>query len=257
MYTHMKKDKICKFSVIKIHIRYSEINKKIRVCSLKLFLSDDIVNISRRQKTLYLSGFPAFLKGKNMPDAIFTERLILTGADTSLAEARLQYYIQNQKYFEEYDPDVCDENLTLERQTDILSHERELTLSNRGLYYYFFLREDTDHIAGTLSFSNIRPLPRSSASFGYDLAHDLWGQGYAFEACERMLRELTETTTIHRIESRIRVGNDRSAALAEKLGFKKEGILREYAMIQGTYRDHILYSFIQAYSNKTDRHLLK
>lgn len=180
-----------------------------------------------------------------MPDATFTERLIITQADVSLAEERLLYYTENRKYFEEYDPHVCDANLTLEKQTAILTHEEKLMLSNRGLFYYFFLREDTDHIAGTLSFSNIRPIPHSCASFGYDLSHELWGQGYAFEACERMLRELTDTTTIHRIESRIRVGNDRSAALAEKLGFKKEGILREYAMIQGAYRDHMLYSIIQ------------
>ena len=179
-----------------------------------------------------------------MPDAFFTKRLILTGADTALAEERLQYYLRNREFFEKYDPNIRDETLTPEKQADILSGEMKLMQSNRSRYYYFFLQEDPDHIAGTLSVSNLRPLPLSCASFGYDLDRRLWGQGYAFEAAGFMIQRLISTTAIHRIESHVCVGNERSAALVERLGFKKEGILRDYLMIQGAFRDHMLYSLI-------------
>ena len=184
-----------------------------------------------------------------MPDAFFTKRLILTEPDTALAEERLQYYSRNREFFEKYDANICDENLTPEKQADILSGEMKLMQSNRGLYYYFFLRDDPDHIAGTLSVSNVRPLPRSCAAFGYDLDRILWGQGYAFEACSFAINELFATTSIHRLESYIHTGNERSKALIERLGFTKEGIMRESIMIQGAFRDHMLYALI----NKNDR----
>jgi RimJ/RimL family protein N-acetyltransferase len=49
----------------------------------------------------------------------------------------------------------------------------------------------------------------------------------------------------HKIVLRIAVGNDASEKVAKKLGFAKEGVLREELLIRGRWIDHNLYSMLE------------
>jgi RimJ/RimL family protein N-acetyltransferase len=50
---------------------------------------------------------------------------------------------------------------------------------------------------------------------------------------------------MHKIVLRIAVGNRASERVAEKLGFVREGVLREELLIRGIWTDHTLYSILE------------
>jgi len=57
---------------------------------------------------------------------------------------------------------------------------------------------------------------------GYDLRRDLWGNGYATEAALAVVEHAFGQLGLHRLVSMIRVGNSRSARVAERLGMVRE-----------------------------------
>jgi RimJ/RimL family protein N-acetyltransferase len=48
----------------------------------------------------------------------------------------------------------------------------------------------------------------------------------------------------HKVVLRIAVGNNASDRVAEKVGFTREGILREELLIRGNWVDHTLWSLL-------------
>lgn len=81
---------------------------------------------------------------------------------------------------------------------------------------------------------------------GYDLFPDFWGKGYMYEALRGALRFAFQEMDVNRVCAIIHPDNQRSVKLAEKLGFKREGLLRDYYFHHGRYHDHVLYSLLAA-----------
>ena len=50
---------------------------------------------------------------------------------------------------------------------------------------------------------------------------------------------------LNRIEALVYVGNDRSLRLLRQLGFKQEGVLRDYFCLAGKFYDHALLSLLR------------
>ncbi len=80
---------------------------------------------------------------------------------------------------------------------------------------------------------------------GYDLLPEYWGQGYMSEALAEAIKFAFGEMKIHRIAAHIYPENARSIHLVEKLGFKKEGLLKDYYMFRGKYYDHLMYALIK------------
>ena len=49
---------------------------------------------------------------------------------------------------------------------------------------------------------------------------------------------------LHRVEADIRPENLPSQRLVERLGFRREGVLRRYLDIDGDWRDHLSYALL-------------
>ena len=118
-------------------------------------------------------------------------------------------------------------------------------MENRAsAYYYYSRKEEPERIIGSISFVRIRKEPYASTIFGYNLDESCQGHGYCTEACRAAIREVLKFAHIHRIESRVLTDNPKSSAILERLGFVHEGI--EYAgiLINGEFRDHFRYAWI-------------
>ena len=72
------------------------------------------------------------------------------------------------------------------------------------------------------------------------------GTGIATEATKGMLRLGFEEMGLHRITLRIAVGNVASERIADKLGFTKEGVLREVIEVGGKRLDHSVHSLLRS-----------
>lgn len=98
-----------------------------------------------------------------------------------------------------------------------------------------------------LGNASIWYVSRSSRTgeIGYWVRTDRSGDGVATEATAALIRLGFEEMGLHKINLRIAIGNVPSERVAEKLGFKREGVLREELNIGGTWVDHTLFSLLE------------
>ena len=80
------------------------------------------------------------------------------------------------------------------------------------------------------------------AEIGYDLSPVAWGQGYMREAVRAMLAHGFGALGLHRVEALVAVANQPSARLLLALGFRREGLLRDYFQQGGVFYDHLLFA---------------
>ncbi len=71
-----------------------------------------------------------------------------------------------------------------------------------------------------------------------------FGQGLGTEALRLMLNYGFETLNLHRISLGVYAFNPRAIHVYEKLGFKREGILRDALYYDGNYHDEIIMSIL-------------
>lgn len=83
------------------------------------------------------------------------------------------------------------------------------------------------------------------AEIGYDLSPAWQGQGYMREAVGAMISHGFQAMNLHRIEAVVAVANERSANLLGRLGFAREGLLRDSYFSSGRFHDHELYALLR------------
>ncbi|MDD6035929.1 MAG: GNAT family protein [Lachnospiraceae bacterium] len=175
-----------------------------------------------------------------------TERLQLLVCNEEYSNALLAFMTENKDFFAPYEPLRQPGFYTEEFQARVLRAEFLATLRSTYLRYYLFLKEDTEHIIGTVSFSGISRTD-GSCRVGYKLDRLHTGRGYATEALRCLLPELGKSLQIHRVEADILLENAPSLRLIERLGFAYEGVARSSHEIGGIWRDHLRYSYIFAH----------
>lgn len=88
--------------------------------------------------------------------------------------------------------------------------------------------------------------PEDATEVGYWLARDAQGRGLMRRAIAGLLHHLFEDLGLNRVEIRCDPANARSRAVPERLGFEREGVLRE-AGVHGDRRfDHVVYGLLRA-----------
>ena len=85
----------------------------------------------------------------------------------------------------------------------------------------------------------------SSASLGYVLGEPAWGHGYATEAARALLQWALETLDLTRVQAETDTRNAASARVLEKLGFVREGTLRENCVVNGDVSDSWVYGLLK------------
>jgi [ribosomal protein S5]-alanine N-acetyltransferase len=98
---------------------------------------------------------------------------------------------------------------------------------------------------GWCSLNQWNPAYRS-ASIGYCLDADAWGHGYATEAGRAMLKWAYATLDLNRVQAEADTRNEASAHVLEKLGFVREGTLREDCIVNGEVSDSWVYGLIRS-----------
>jgi ribosomal-protein-serine acetyltransferase len=109
----------------------------------------------------------------------------------------------------------------------------------------YSVKEKTDprrHV-GNVSFWTVSKLGKI-AEIGYWIRSDETNRGICTEAVGLLLEESFNSLGYHKVVLRIAVGNDASDRVAQKLGFTREGTLREELLIRGNWVDHTLWSLL-------------
>jgi RimJ/RimL family protein N-acetyltransferase len=104
-------------------------------------------------------------------------------------------------------------------------------------------RSESDRHLGNISMWTVSKLGKI-AELGYWVRSDETSKGICTEAANAVLAEAFGAEGFHKVIMRIAVGNDASTRVAEKLGFTREGLLREELLIRGNWVDHSLWSIL-------------
>lgn len=102
----------------------------------------------------------------------------------------------------------------------------------------------TGTLVGTCGFSAFNER-HARAEVSYDLAREQWGRGVATAVAERVLEYGFETLGLNRIEGVAMTANERPQRVLERLGFTREGVLREFKWSRGAFRDYAVWSLLR------------
>lgn len=84
-----------------------------------------------------------------------------------------------------------------------------------------------------------------SIKLGYCFTRDSWGHGYATEAARTLLGWAYDHLDLNRVQAEVDTRNPASARVLEKLGFVREGTLREDCIVDGDVSDSWVYGLLR------------
>lgn len=85
---------------------------------------------------------------------------------------------------------------------------------------------------------------KKQADIGYRINRDYWGQGFATEAGQAMLKVAFEYMNLQRLQIRCFSNNTGSKKVAEKLGFRQEGLIRN-GVILNVMTDYYIFGLLK------------
>lgn len=165
-----------------------------------------------------------------------TERLILIPIDEEHGPALHQFWSDEAvTHYMDIDPFE-----SIEQTTEMIAFLVK-RMAEGSASRYTILIKDSQEIIGTCGL-NYLDYENSRTEIAYDLGAAYWGKGYAFELMSAFVEWVFQTQDFHRLEAKIDPDNLPSLKLIEKLGFQKEGLLRDYEKIGHNYFDVLMYS---------------
>ena len=103
--------------------------------------------------------------------------------------------------------------------------------------------DDQGRIVGMIGFHGISWQDRST-TIGYWLAGYAQGRGIMTAAASRLVDYAFSALNLNRVVIQAAVGNARSRAIPERLGFVAEGTLREAERVGEHYLDSVVYAML-------------
>jgi [ribosomal protein S5]-alanine N-acetyltransferase len=157
------------------------------------------------------------------PKEILTERLRLRPPTLTDAEQIFARYGQDSAVsrYMSWTPHRSIED-TLAFLERIVSDNAE----GRSFGFLIFSRP-SDELLGSVGGT----LEKHRMQFGYCLARDAWGRGFATEAARAFVAAALELPGLWRVQAFCDIENNASARVLEKIGLEREGTLRRYMVL--------------------------
>ena len=99
-------------------------------------------------------------------------------------------------------------------------------------------------IVGTVTAFNLSRT-MGYTEIGYMIGARHHGRGIGTRAVKLLVDRLFGQTDLHRIFATVSVHNEPSIRLLERLGFRREGVLREHFVIAGERTDEIVFGLLR------------
>lgn len=168
------------------------------------------------------------------------ETIALELIDHHHAEELYQLVKDNRQHLREWLPWV-DHMRTVEDFKKYIDSSKQRYV-NHAEMGYMVMAEQT--MIGRLGLYNI-DITNKSASIGYWLDKQWLGKGIITRCCKTVIKEGFTRLQLNRIEIRVATENYKSQAIPERLGFKKEGIIRQGEFVNSQFVDLYVYSMLK------------
>lgn len=114
----------------------------------------------------------------------------------------------------------------------------------RVLFHWGVARASDDHLLGHATLFKLEQEHRR-AEIGYSIRRDHWGQGLGTEAVALLIGFAFDRLDLRRVEADVDPRNSGSIRVLEKLGFQREGYMRERWELGGEIQDGIFYGLLR------------
>jgi RimJ/RimL family protein N-acetyltransferase len=114
----------------------------------------------------------------------------------------------------------------------------------KTLFQWGIARRMDDRVIGTCTLFHF-DIANRRAEIGYALGREHWGSGYMQEALGALLDFSFDTLNMHRLEADVDPHNLASVKTLERLGFQREGYLRERWLVNGEVQDALFYGLLR------------
>jgi [ribosomal protein S5]-alanine N-acetyltransferase len=121
--------------------------------------------------------------------------------------------------------------------------EVETSIREGTAIRWALIPRDGDALIGSAGFWK-RDLAHHHAELGYELARAWWGRGLMAEALEAIVAFGFGAMGLHRVEANTDPANVGSMRVLEKVGFVREGTLRENWHHDGRYTDTATFGLL-------------
>jgi RimJ/RimL family protein N-acetyltransferase len=125
-----------------------------------------------------------------------------------------------------------------------LARMESIVATGSALQFVVAGRADDRAIGTCLLFRHDEGSAR--AELGYVLGRDHWGGGFMREALEALIDAAFGPMRLRRLEAEVDTRNAASAALLRRLGFGREGLLRQRWITKGEARDMEMFGLLAA-----------
>ena len=117
--------------------------------------------------------------------------------------------------------------------------------ANDELWWWALECKADNKMIGRCDLKNVVPHVGRS-EIGYALNQHYWGKGYATEAIRCVMTYAFDTMNLNRIAAECFTDNAASIHLLEKMGFVREGTVRQDTILRGKLEDIHLYGILKS-----------
>ena len=190
----------------------------------------------------------AFMRGLTFPGGQQPE---IQGAEIYLRYPRFADFAswaklrsESREFLSKWEPVWADDELTRGAfRRRIKRYHKETRLD--AAYIFFVFRRSDDTLMGGVTLSNVRRGVTQCCALGYWIGARFARQGYMQDALRALIPFVFTTLGLHRIEAACLPENEPSRNLLAKIGFRVEGLAKNYLLINGEWKDHVLLALLE------------
>lgn len=127
---------------------------------------------------------------------------------------------------------------------EMLRRVHEL-FAERTLFQWGIALRESDEVVGTATLLSISS-EHARAELGFALRRDLWRRGLVGEAVSALIGFAFRTLGLGRLEADVDPRNQASIRVLERLGFRREGFLRQRYRVGGEWQDAAVYGLLRS-----------
>ena len=169
-----------------------------------------------------------------------TDNIILELLDSWHASETFALIDSNRQYLREWLPWVDH----MRTAADFKNYIQRTQQQAKDETDYGFVVKFNGKIAGRIGLHYIDRQNKTGA-LGYWLGESFAGNGIITKACAVLINFAFDKLQLNRVEIKCATGNTKSKAIAERLGFKQEGILKQAEFVNTHFIDLYLYSMLK------------
>lgn len=173
-----------------------------------------------------------------------TGRLILRFGTDDDVEAMVRFRVENREHLGPWEPERNDYFFTDDAWRRRFRLSAQEAQRDEAYSFVLFPIEEESRVIGVANLQDVYRHFSQSATLGYSIDRGYQGQGLMTEAGCAVLWFAFSVLGLHRIEACYMPTNRASARVLEKLGFVREGLLRQSLLVDGRWEDHVLTAIV-------------